>query len=166
MKATHICGLLALWCVPAIAAPARRPITETDLVKFRWITDPRISPDGRDIAYVLVTVDENEDRYTSSIWMVATSGDTPPRPLTVGPQDSAPRWSPDSRTLAFVRGKDKDPAQIYLLAMTGGEPRKLTDLPSGASSGVWSTDGKTLAFTSNTTQAELVEQKERAAHAG
>src|SRR5678815_3017132 len=79
MKATLICCLIALWCVPAIAAPVRRPITETDLLKFRWIADPRISPDGRDIAYVLVTVDENEDRYSTSIWTVATSGDTPPR---------------------------------------------------------------------------------------
>jgi dipeptidyl aminopeptidase/acylaminoacyl peptidase len=166
MKATLICGLIAMWCVPATAAPTRRPITETDLVKFRWIADPRISPDGRDIAYVLVTVDENEDRYSSSIWTVATSGDTPPRPLTGGPQDSAPRWSPDSRTLAFLRATGKDPPQIYLLAMTGGEPRKLTDLPSGASPGVWSPNGKTLAFTSQTTLAELVEQKERAAHAG
>lgn len=166
MKATLICGLIALWCVPAIAAPVRRPITETDLMKFRWIADPRISPDGRDIAYVLVTVDDNEDRYTSSIWTVATSGDTPPRPLTGGPQDSAPRWSPDGRTLAFLRAKDKDPPQIHLLAMTGGEPRKLTDLPRGASPGVWSPGGKALAFTSKTTPAELVEQKERAAHPG
>jgi dipeptidyl aminopeptidase/acylaminoacyl peptidase len=166
MKTTLICGLIALWCVPAIAAPVRRPITETDLMKFRWIADPRISPDGRDIAYVLVTVDENEDRYSSAIWTVATSGDAPPRPLTGGPQDSAPRWSPDGGTLAFLRGKEKDPPQIYLLAMTGGEPRKLTDLPKGASPGVWSPNGKTLVFTSKTTQADLVEQKERAAHAG
>ena len=166
MKATLICGLIALWCVPATAAPVRRPITETDLLKFRWIADPRISPDGRDIAYVVVTVDENEDRYTSSIWTVATSGDTPPRQLTGGPQDSAPRWSPDGQTLAFLRAKEKDPPQIYLLAMTGGEPRKVTDLPSGASPAVWSPNGKTLAFTSKTTPAKLAEQKERAAHGG
>jgi dipeptidyl aminopeptidase/acylaminoacyl peptidase len=166
MKATLICGLIALWCVPATAAPVRRPITETDLVKFRWIADPRISPDGSRIAYVLVTVDENEDRYASSIWTVATAGDTPPRPLTSGPRDSAPRWSPDSRTLAFLRATEKDPPQIHLMEMTGGEPRKLTDLPSGASPGVWSPNGKNLAFTSGTTPAELVEQKERAAQAG
>jgi dipeptidyl aminopeptidase/acylaminoacyl peptidase len=134
-------------------------------LKFRWIADPRISPDAGQIAYVLVTVDENEDRYISSIWTVATSGDTPPRPLTSGPQDSAPRWSPDSRTLAFLRSTEKDPPQIHLLAMTGGEPRKLTDLPSGASPAVWAPNGKTLAFTSKTTPAELAEQK-RAAQAG
>jgi dipeptidyl aminopeptidase/acylaminoacyl peptidase len=165
MKAALICGLIALWCVPATAAPARGLITETDLLKFRWIADPRISPDGGQIAYVLVTVDEKEDRYTTSIWTVATSGDTPPRPLTRGPQDSAPRWSPDSRTLAFLRSTGTDPPQIHLLAMTGGEPRKLTDLPGGASPAVWSPNGKTLAFTSKTTPAELDEQK-RAAQAG
>src|SRR3954471_7118427 len=107
MRPVLICGLIALRCVAATAAPARRPIMETDLVRFRWIADPRISPDGREIAYVLVTVDDNEDRYTSSIWTVATSGDAPPRQLTGGPQDSAPRWSPDGRALAFLRAKEK-----------------------------------------------------------
>ena len=49
-------------CVHLVAivglAADRRPITETDILKFQWVADPQISPDGREVAYVLVTVNE------------------------------------------------------------------------------------------------------------
>lgn len=163
MKRSLTCVLLALLCSTAAAAPARRPIAETDLLKFRWPADARISPDGREVAYTLVTVNEKEDRYDTSIWCVPTSGGAAPRPLTAGPRDSAPRWSPDGRTLAFLRAAEKEPPQLHLLAMVGGEARKLTDLPAGAAPAVWSPDGKTLAFTSGTTAEELAEQQRQAA---
>jgi dipeptidyl aminopeptidase/acylaminoacyl peptidase len=145
------------------AAPARRPIAETDLLGFRWIADPQISPDGRQIAYVLVTVNEMEDRYDTSLWTIGASEGAVPRPLTAGPRDSAPRWSPDSATIAFLRAPEKGPPQIHTLSMAGGEARKLTDLPKGASLPVWSPDGKAIAFISSTTPEDLDEKKSGAA---
>ncbi len=123
----------------------KHPITEKDLLQFKWVADPQISPDGRQVAYVLVTVNEKEDRYDTSIWSVSTSGGAP-RQLTSGPRDAAPQWSPDSQTLAFLRAGEKDPPQIYLLPMSGGEGRKLTDLPRGASPAVWSPAGDRMAL--------------------
>jgi dipeptidyl aminopeptidase/acylaminoacyl peptidase len=146
----------------ASGQPVRRPITESDLLEFRWIADPQISPDGREVAYVLVTANEKEDRYDTSIWAVASSRETAPRPLSSGPRDTAPRWSPDSRTLAFLRAGEKDPPQIHLLSMSGGEARKLTDMPKGASPALWSPDGRTIAFTSRATPEDFEEQKKNA----
>src|SRR4029077_1855623 len=52
-----VCGaLLFAWAASCLAAT--RPITEKDLLKFRWVADPQISPDGRQVAYVLVEVNE------------------------------------------------------------------------------------------------------------
>jgi dipeptidyl aminopeptidase/acylaminoacyl peptidase len=144
----------------ALRAADRRPITETDFLKFQWVADPQISPDGREVAYVLVTVNEKEDRYDTSLWSVGTSGGAQPRRLTAGPRDSSPRWSPDGRTIAFVRAPgEKDKPQIHLLSMGGGEARKLTDLPRGAGAPEWSPDGKTIAFTSTTNDQDLAEKK-------
>jgi dipeptidyl aminopeptidase/acylaminoacyl peptidase len=166
----------AAWAFALLVSPAPganaapRAITEKDLLAFEWIADPRISPDGASVAYVLVTVDEKEDRYDTSIWVVPSSGSGQVRRLTLGPRDASPRWSPDSRSLAFTRSAaEKDKPQIWLLSMSGGEPRRLTDLPRGASAPVWAPDGKTIAFTSTTTSEDVEEarlSKERHEPAG
>ena len=135
------------------AAQGRRPITEADLFKFVWAADPQMSPNGSQVAFVLVNVNEDKDRYETQIFIVPSDGSAPPRPLTSGRNDRSPRWSPNGRTIAFIRtpepvdGKPK-PAQIYLIPMDGGEARALTDAPKGASSPVWSPDGRTIAFVS------------------
>ncbi len=168
MRPSPLFALLSLSAVVAIgisgssfAAPLR-PITETDLLKFQWVSDPQISPDGSRVAYVLVTVNEKEDRYDTSLWSVETSGSAVPRRLTSGPRDSSPRWAPNGQTLAFLRAAgEKEKPQIYLLPMKGGDARKLTDLPKGASPAVWSPFGETIAFTSRTTAEDLKEKKEK-----
>jgi dipeptidyl aminopeptidase/acylaminoacyl peptidase len=82
--------------------------------------------------------------------------------LTAGPRDSAPRWSPDGKTLAFIRVLDGKPPtpQIFLLPMQGGEARALTDMPKGASPAVWSADGKMIVFTSSTKAADFDKKDE------
>lgn len=141
------------FCAASLGAQARRPITDTDLFRFVWAADPQISPDGSQVAFVRVTVNEDKDRYETQIFVVPADGSAAPRPLTSGRNDRSPRWSPSGRELAFVRtpepvdGKSK-PAQIYLISMTGGEARRITDASKGASNPVWSPDGRTLAFVS------------------
>ena len=147
--------LLALLGASALGAQQRRPITQNDLYDFRWAADPRISPDGKQVAYVLVRVDSAHKGYETSIWSVPTDASSQPRRLTSGKHDGAPRWSPDSRTLAFVRSAEKGSPQIYLLSMEGGEARQLTAAPRGTSAPVWSPDGKTIAFTSDMRPSDM-----------
>src|SRR4029453_16854498 len=151
-------ALLAVLLALAIApqAQSKRFITEQDLLKFTWIADPQLSPDGSSVAFVRVTVNEKENRYETSLFTVPSSGSEAPRRLTSGIRDTSPRWAPDGKQLAFVRAVEKDgkpqAAQIYLLAPAGGEARPITSLPRGAGAPVWSPDGQTLAFTASTGQ--------------
>jgi dipeptidyl aminopeptidase/acylaminoacyl peptidase len=159
-RALRAAAVLAVLSVAGpSAAQDRRPITETDLFKFVWIGDTRVSPDGTLAAFVRVTVSEKDDGYDTALWVVPTDGSAPPRQLTSGTRDSAPRWSPDGRQLAFVRVLTRngrpEPAQIYLLDMNGGEARQLTNAVRGAGTPDWSPDGKTVAFTSNTGPDDL-----------
>jgi len=149
----------ALGCVLALLAASphaqvKRVITETDLLKFTWIADPQLSPDGSTVAFVRVTVNEKENRYETALFAVPSSGSETARRLTAGIHDASPRWSADGRRLAFLRATEKDgktqPAQIYVLQMDGGEARPITDVANGAGSPAWSPDGRTIAFTSAT----------------
>lgn len=149
----------------SLEAAPKRLITEKDIFRFVWIGDPQISPDGKKVVFVRVTVDDKKEGYDTALWIVPTDGSAPARPLTTGPDDSSPRWSPDGTRLAFVRSPREDaPAgqaggQIYLLSMDGGEPWRVTGIARGAGSPAWSPDGKTLAFTSTANPGDLAKKK-------
>ncbi|GAB1513465.1 serine hydrolase [Actinophytocola sp. KF-1] len=113
-----------------------------DLTAFAVPEEPALSPDGTRTAYVLRTADADGDRNTRAVWV---TGDGGARRLTRGTADSAPAWSPDGRSLAFLRAQD-GPAQLWLLPADGGEPERLTDLPLGAGAPHWSPDGRRIAF--------------------
>ena len=64
----------ALLAATALSAADKRPIAETDLFRFVWVTDPQISPDGKRVAFVRVTVNEKKSGYDTAIWVVAADG--------------------------------------------------------------------------------------------
>jgi dipeptidyl aminopeptidase/acylaminoacyl peptidase len=143
--------VVALGLPAALLAAEKRSITEMDLFKFVWIADAQISPDGSRVAFLRVWVNQKADRYDTALWIVSISGG-PPRQITAGLRDGSPRWSPDGKTLAFIRSPERDgrtqPAQIWLMSLDGGEAQPLTDTPRSPAGFEWSPDGKTIAFVS------------------
>ena len=132
----------------------RTPFTPEDLYQLGWLEDPRVSPDGRLVAYVHVTVDRARNRYRRAIWLAPADGG-PPRKLTAGlVGDTAPRWSPDGRRIAFVSDRIEDLPQIFVIATDGGEARRITRLRQGATAPAWSPDGRRIAFLGRANQAE------------
>ncbi|MDQ1375100.1 MAG: hypothetical protein QOJ09_2438 [Actinomycetota bacterium] len=113
------------------------------------VGEPRLSPDGRAVAFVVTSVDLEENAYRSRIWLAATDGSTPPRPFSAGEKrDTRPRWSPDGRMLAFVSHRDDEGSELYVLPVAeGGEVVKLASWPEEIEELAWSPDGTRLAFT-------------------
>src|SRR5262245_64668773 len=86
-----------------IEAADKRPMTVEDLFQFKRVAAPQISPDGKSVVYQVTTVDLENNKSSTALWVAATDGKTPPKQLTdaKGKKDSSPRWSPDGSTILF-----------------------------------------------------------------
>ena len=128
-------ALVLFLFVPTIAVAAdKRPMTIDDLLAFKRVSDPQISPDGKYVAYVVGEVDKEANKIPSSIWLAATDGKSEPKRLTnaAGKKDSHPRWSPDGKAILFQSNRSGD-SQLWIIGLDGGEARQLTTLSTGAS---------------------------------
>jgi dipeptidyl aminopeptidase/acylaminoacyl peptidase len=144
-------ALLAAGLPVPLGAAAARPVTVNDLMGLRSISDVRISPDGRQIAYVVSRPSLEKDEHEAVLYLVSASGGAPAR-LTYGTRlfnkpRPAPhlRWSPDGTRLSFLAFAGEMP-QVFALDARGGEARALTSSPQGISDYVWSPDGSRLAY--------------------
>jgi dipeptidyl aminopeptidase/acylaminoacyl peptidase len=134
-----------------------RPLEPADLYRLRLVSDPQIAPDGSRIAFVLKQMDEEKNEYVSNIHVVDREGNV--TQFTSGGKDSAPRWSPDGRYLAFLSARDEGKPQIRLLSAAGGESIALTDRPLGAGVPFWSPDSTAIVFTGATSTDPEEEEK-------
>ncbi len=133
-SACSIAGLAVLAALPpatASTAAGRRAVTVSDLMGLRSISDVRISPDGRQVAYVVSRPSLEQDEHEAVLYQVPAAGGTPVR-LTYGTRifnrpRPAPhlRWSPDGTRLSFLAFAGDLP-QVFALDAPGGEARALT----------------------------------------
>jgi acylaminoacyl-peptidase len=117
-----------------------------DVFDLEFVSDPQISPDGKQIVYVRNFKDIMTDKNLSNLWLINTDG-SGNRPLTTGnKKDNTPRWSPDGKQILYNSDKDGSP-QLYLHWMDSNAEAKLTNLNKNPNNLSWSPDNRWIAFT-------------------
>jgi serine/threonine-protein kinase len=118
-----------------------RPLVETE----RGYASPRISPDGRRLA--LMILDD-----TAHIWIYDLERGSFTR-LSSGTRGNVPIWTPDGRMLTFQSGS----SIVWQAADGSGAPETLVAGTAGVIPTSWSPDGSVLVFTDydSATQADL-----------
>ncbi|WP_421384115.1 S9 family peptidase [Bacillus salacetis] len=142
----------------------KRGITAEDLFELKSVSDPKLSPSGKEAVYVVTEMDKEKNDYISNLFHldVETGKSTQ---WTFGEnRNSSPKWSPDGEKVVFVSDRF-DKSQLYLLACNGGEAKQLTFCPNGASQPVWSPCSTKIAFSTALREGEtLTEGKEEEKH--
>ncbi len=135
--------VLILALTTLVTGQDNRRFTVEELLKVRRVSDPRLSPDGRRVAFVIGDVNFDGNRVVNHIYVMPVAGGEI-KQLTSGDRSaSSPRWSPDGKKIAYVTG-----GQIWKMDDDGDDKDQVTKISTGASGPLWSPDGKWLAFTS------------------
>jgi dipeptidyl aminopeptidase/acylaminoacyl peptidase len=138
---------LLLGSAPATWA-AEGPATSfqpEDLFSLEMASDPQISPDGAQIAYVRLSEDIMTDKDRATIWLVDTNSGAQ-RPLDGAVGESGPRWSPDGKRLAYMAPGPDGRGQLHVRWMESGQSAVLAVLPEHVGALTWSPDGREIVF--------------------
>jgi tricorn protease len=108
-----------------------------NVVPRPYFTDPSISPDRTEIAFV----------SGGDIWAVPASGGDARLLISHPANESRPMYSPDGRRLAFVSNRTGG-GDIYLFTFASGEVTRLTYDDGLEQLDGWSRDGRWLYFSS------------------
>jgi dipeptidyl aminopeptidase/acylaminoacyl peptidase len=160
--------VIALSTLAAVAPAqtAKHPMTFADVMDLKNVGAVAMSPDGSAVAYSVSawehpnakpasdaakpdTAKGDRHEVRSHLWLVPTSNGAA-RQLTFSERgESAPAWSPDGHSLAFLSARgtgDAVKSQVWILPMGGGEAYQLTSSKESITGFAWSKDGKEIAF--------------------
>lgn len=120
----------------------------THLPLVNSVSAPTLHPDGSAAVVAVSHPDFDADGYVGQLWRVPVDGSAAPRRISRGFRDSAPRYSPDGKVLAFIRSAPGKAGQIHIVDAAGGEPQPITDRKLGIESFDWSPSGEQIVFAS------------------
>jgi len=130
----------------ALGQQKKRLLDKETFMEMESVSNPAISPDGKQIVFTRTWIDKMKDQSRSNLWMVDVEG-ARIRELTVGSwRDSSPVWSPDGKRIAFLSDRDGT-TQLHVMWADTKEVAQLTHLERPPSGLRWSPDGKQIAFT-------------------
>ena len=122
--------LATLLAALTFALPAAaRPFEVRDLVMLDRVSDPRVSPDGKNVVFQVRETDFDANKGVNGLWLRALDGTAAPKRLTTkGHNSLGPRWSPDGKGVYFLSSRSGS-SQVWRLELAGGEARQVTDYP-------------------------------------
>jgi len=124
LSLTLFLGLL----VGPVHAAETHPFSVRDMLAMDRISDPRVSPDGKVVAFSVSVTDLEKNKRRSDLYLAVVDGSWVRRLTTHDAGDTQPRWSRDAKSIYFVSTRSGS-SQVWRIAVDGGEAEQVTTLP-------------------------------------
>jgi dipeptidyl aminopeptidase/acylaminoacyl peptidase len=149
MRSISVVSILILLASTSLAQ-TRRAMTINDLITAVRVTDPQVSPDGKQVVFTRTTTALDTGRRNANIWTVPADGSSMPKELIGGEKtENSARFTPDGKHIAFISNRNGAP-QVYIADIDGRGAKQVTKLSTGVQPPlVVSPDGNKVAFVSD-----------------
>jgi len=136
-------GSIAGVAVRAQEKPSSTLLTTEHYLDWERVSDAQISPDGSRVVYTRQSVNKQDDKWESALWILNADG-SQHRFLVKG---SAARWSPDGKRLLYLaEGEPKGTQMFVRWVDADGPATQITHVAEAPRNARWSPDGKSIAF--------------------
>ncbi|MGQ9583857.1 MAG: S9 family peptidase [Anaerolineae bacterium] len=122
-----------------------RGLVPEDLLKFRWLQEIAMSPEGSRVAYTVSRADAERNGYQTDVYLMDVETGKARRLTEGAGRGGSPAWSRDGTWLAFV-WQGEEGARVEIVRADGTRERSCTVAGSSPSGLDWSPDGRRLAF--------------------
>ncbi|MBL8179961.1 MAG: S9 family peptidase [Bryobacterales bacterium] len=126
----------------------KKPFTVQAMLQLKRVSEPQLSPDGKLVAFTVMTIDLDKNTKPRHIFTVPLDGGEPRQITRDGTANERPRWSPDSKQIAFISNRGGS-SQIWIVNADGAAAKQVTNISTEASGVMFTPDGKQLLFTSD-----------------
>ncbi|WP_252502361.1 S9 family peptidase [Sporosarcina sp. Marseille-Q4943] len=136
-----------------------RHLQTDDLFKLQSVTNPQLSPDGKEALFIKTHIDEEENKYIANLYHIDLETKETTQWTYGTHRVSSPKWSADGKQIAFLSNRDEK-NQLYIQSARGGEAKKLTSFENGVSGFEWSPCGKKIWFEASVKEGKAFTDKE------
>lgn len=138
---------LVLFTAGALLAQ-RRTFDVQMMLGLSRVSEPTLSPDGRQVAFTVQTVDVDRNIKPKQIYVVSLTGGAPVQITHEGNDNERPRWASDSKRIYFISDRGGS-SQVWSMDADGMHARQITHLSTEAGGLLVSPDGKKIVFQSS-----------------